>query len=191
MVKVAVDKWKQKKHFEIIAPALFKEKKIGETFAADYRMLMGRGCKVSLSDITGDPKMQRIRLVFKIQDVKGERALADYLGHEITQDYERSLGRRRNTKIYSNQKVETKDGRKVVVKSIIVANGKLNVSISNSLRKKLLEVVAAIAKEENFEDFIGAILHGKLSAKLKRELHKVHPIRSAIIQKSEIVKPPS
>ena len=51
MVKAAVDKWKTKKWFEIIAPPLFNEKKIGETLAADYRMLIGRKIEVSLSDL--------------------------------------------------------------------------------------------------------------------------------------------
>ena len=123
MVKAAVDKWKSKKWFEVIAPALFNEKKIGDTFAADYRMILGRAVEISLSDLTGDPKMQRIKLLFKISDVKGERALTNYLGHKITQDYERSLARRRNSKFYSNQTAETKDGRKIAVKSIVVASG--------------------------------------------------------------------
>lgn len=188
MVKAAIDKWKTKKWFEIIAPALFKEKKIGETFAEDYRMLLGRGLEVSLADLAGDSKLQRIKLIFKIRDVKGERALTDYLGHKITQDYERSLARRRSSKIYSNQTAETKDGRKVVVKIIVVPFGKINQSVRNSLRKKLNEAVAAAAKGETFDAFTDSILYGKLSANVKKALHKVYPVRHAVIQKSEAVQ---
>ncbi|HIJ97893.1 TPA: 30S ribosomal protein S3ae [archaeon] len=188
MVKAAVDKWKQKKWFEIIAPAIFNDKKIGETMAADYRMILGRDCEIPLSDVSGDPKQQRIKLLFKIRDVKGERALTDYLGHKITQDYERSLARRRVSKLYSNQAVETKDGKKVAVKVIVVTFGKVNESIKGAIRKKLVEVINHTAKDEALVDFIHGVLQGRLTAKLKKELHKVHPIRHAVIQKAEIIR---
>ncbi len=186
MVKAAVDKWKLKKWFEIIAPALFKEKQIGETVANDYRQLLGRSVEVPLSELTNDPKLQRVKLLFRINEVKGERALTTFLGHVITQDYEHSLVRRRTSKIYSNQTVETKDGQKLVVKSFIIALTKINTARRNELRKQLLQVVAAMAKAENYEDFISSILYGKVSAQLKKDLHKIYPVRHVVIQKTEI-----
>jgi len=188
MVKAAVDKWKTKKWFEIIAPPLFNEKKIGETLAADYRMLIGRKIEVSLSDLGGDQKFQRVKLIFKIENVKGEKALTDYLGHKITHDYERGLVRRRNSKIYEQQPVETKDGRKIAVKSLVVVSGKVNPSVKSSLRAALRQVVESNSKEKKFDELIYSMLHGELSMKIKKELHKITPVRHAVIEKAEIVK---
>lgn len=186
MVKAAVDKWKLKKLFEIIAPPLFKESHIGNTVANDHRQLIGRIVEVALSDLTGDPKLQRMKLRFRITDVKGERALTNFLGHVITQDYEHSLVRRRTSKIYVNQTVGTKDDKKVVVKSFIITMDKLNLSRRNALRLKLIEAIGQFAKTENFEDFINSVLYGKVSAHVKKELHKIYPVRHAVIQKTEI-----
>ncbi|HIK00845.1 TPA: 30S ribosomal protein S3ae [archaeon] len=186
MVKAAVDKWKLKKWYEIIAPPLFKEQQIGETVANDHRQLIGRIIEVALSDLTNDPKLQRIKLRFRIHEVKGERALTNFLGHVITQDYEHSLVRRRTSKIYANQTIETKDGQKVVVKSFMITMVKLNLSRRNALRKKLVEVVDSFAKTETFDDFINSVLYGKLSTQVKKELHKIYPLRHAVVQKTEI-----
>ena len=186
MVKAAVDKWKLKKWFEIIAPALFKEKQIGETVANDYRQLLGRTLDVSLAELANDPKLQRIKLRFKITEVKGERALTTFLGHVITQDYEHSLGRRRTSKIYSNQTVETKDGKKVVVKCFLVTADKINTARRNAMRKKLHETISAIAKNENFEDFINSVIYGKVNAETKKAVHKIYPVRHAVVQKTEM-----
>ena len=183
-----VDKWKLKKTFEIIAPPLFKEAYIGHTVANDHRQLIGRTTEVALSDITGDPKLQRIKLRFRIKDVKGERALTDFLGHVITQDYEHSLVRRRTSKIYVNQTVETKDGQKVVVKCFIITMDKINSARKNALRQQLMQGVQSAAKAEKFDDFINSIIYGKLSADLKKQLHKIYPVRHAVVQKTEIAQ---
>ncbi len=189
MVKVAtVDKWKLKQWFEIIAPALFHEQSLGETFANDSRLLVGRVVEKALSDLTGDSKMQRIKLIFKITDVKGERALTKYLGHAITQDYERSIGRRRSSKIYSNQVVLTKDGKKVVIKSFIVASSTVKPSLKSDLRKKAVAAIFEFAKGENFNDFVSSVLYGKLSAHVKKELHKLYPVKYAVMQKSHVAE---
>ncbi len=186
MVKATVDKWKLKKWYEIIAPALFQEKHIGDTVANDHRALIGRTVEVSLAELTNDPKTQRMKLRFRINEVKGERALTVFLGHVITQDYEHSLVRRRTSKIYSNQTVETKDGQKVVVKSFMVTGTKINLSRRNALRKKLIELVAELAKSETFPDFINSVLYGKLTTHTKKGLHTIYPLRHVVIQKTEI-----
>jgi len=186
MVKATVDKWKLKKWFEVIAPALFKEKHLGDTAANDYRLLIGRIVEVALSELTDDSKLQRIKLRFRIHEVKGERALTNFLGHVITGDYEHSLVRRRTSKIYSNQTVQTKDGQKVVVKCFIITMDKINQARRNALRLKLTQSIDSIAKTENFEDFVNSVLYGKLSAQAKKDLHKIYPVRHVVIQKTEI-----
>ena len=114
--------------------------------------------------------------------------MTDYLCHKITHDYERGLVRRRNSKIYEQQPVETKDGRKIAVKSLVVVSGKVNPSVKSSLRAALRQVVESNSKEKKFDELIYSMLHGELSMKIKKELHKITPVRHAVIEKAEIVK---
>ena len=189
MARGAVDKWKAKKWFEIVAPSMFNERVIGETFAATPKNLAGRVIETGLDAVTGEfnPRLQKTKLKFRVKDVSGGRATTVFLGHRIAQDFERSLVRRRTSKVYINQVVETKDKVKVRIKSFLVTTRQVNVSRQKLMREQYRDFMAAEATKQNLVEFINNILFNRIGAKCKRAMSKVYPIRHAIVQKTEMV----
>jgi len=49
---------------------------------------------------------------FKIATVSGDAAYTEFVGHEVTRDYLRSLVKRRSTRVDCQVPILTKDGRK-------------------------------------------------------------------------------
>lgn len=189
MARGAVDKWKAKKWFEIVAPSMFNERVIGETFTTTPKNLAGRVIETGLDAVTGEfnPRLQKTKLKFRVKDVSGGRATTIFLGHRIAQDFERSLVRRRTTKVYINQVVETKDNVKVRIKSFLVTTRQVNVARQKLMRQQYRDFLAAEAKKQNLGEFINNILFNRIGGKCKRVMSKVYPIRHAIIQKTEMV----
>lgn len=186
MAKPVVDKWKTKKSFEIVAPPLFKGAPLGETFSSNPKTIPGRVIEKNLADLTGNPKQQRIKLRFRVESVQGELAKTVFLGHCTTQDYERSLIRRRTSKVYTNQSLLTKDNKSLKVKVFLITLEQVNKAVKQDLRLKLNENLKKEAAAQNLDDFLNLVLSGKLSSKLKSALHKVYPLRHVVIQKTEL-----
>jgi len=189
VAKTSVDKWKKKKRFQLQAPALFNNVKIGETFADDQSKLVGRRLVVGLSDLRGAPSRQnKVNVLLKVTGVKGENAETILLGHVVAQDYERSLVRRRTSKIYVNRKVVTKDKRFVNVKSFIVTARQINKSRKKGIAAQLCSVIEAEAAKRTLNQFMTDVMSNRLFSNI-RELSKVYPIKRAVIQKTEILFP--
>lgn len=189
MARATIDKWKTKKSFDIVAPNLFNNKVIGQTFSASSKTILGRIIKASYADVSGsnNPRLQRIKLKFRIESVSGERAITKFIGYEISQDYERSLVRRRTSKIYINKKVTTKDNQNLRVKAIAVTIKKLNNSTLRDLNLKFSEFLENEAKTQNFSDFLNNVLTNKINLRSKKALINIYPLRHAVIQKIEVL----
>ena len=189
MAKATVDKWKSKKSFDIKAPALFQGKIIGSTVAYGPKELPGRVILLSLAEVSGDmnPRQQRIKLRLKIDNVLGNTATTIFLGSQIAQDFERSLTRRRTSKIYVNQDVTTKDNKKLRVKTILVTSRQINSSRKAAIRQKYVQFLDTEAKTQAMGEFIINAINGRLAPKTKKLISPIYPLRHAIIQKTEIL----
>lgn len=189
MARDTIDKWKSKKFFNVVAPPLFKGAVIGQTVANDPKKIPGRIVIVNYSSVLGDTssRQTRVKLRFRIKDVQGERAVTEFLGHSLIQDYERSLVRRRTSKIYVNQVVTTKDGKPLRVKAFVVTQRQINRSKKSDICKRLHEFVAQDAQTQSFNDYIHDAVSGRTAMRIKKALQKLYPLRIAVVQKTEIV----
>lgn len=191
MAKTSViDKWKTKKFFEIYAPKeIFNEVYLGETFAADHRAVPGRIIEVPLSSIFGgaDAKQPQIKLLFRTEEPKGTHVSTKFLGHTTIQDYERSIARKRISKVYINQVAITKDSHRICVKAVLITLKNINKARQSALGKKFREFVSEESKSANFNEFLKSIFTGKLSIKAKKAVHSVYPVRQVVVQKTEIL----
>jgi small subunit ribosomal protein S3Ae len=181
-----VDTWKTKKWYKILAPPQFDYKPVGETIASDPSLVIGRTIETTLGDIDGDMSKQHIKLKFKVIDVAGENANTEFIGHDMTRDYIRSLIRRRTSKVDVNVLVSTKDGRVLRVKASAFTIKRANTSQIKAIRKIMEDIILKRSKELTFDDFIYEILSGKLSSLLYREAKVVYPLRRVEVRRTEI-----
>jgi len=184
--KRKIDTWKTKKWVDIMAPPMFGEQQIGETFSSDPASIMGRTVEVQLSKIIGDYSKQHVNLKFQVTDVQDTKATTRFIGHSITREYMRSLIRRKTTRIEGVSDVVTKDGVKVRVKAIALALGRAQTLQEKTIRKIMHDVAARYAKDLNFDKFINDIVVGRIPSAMYRESGKIFPLKRLEVRKTEV-----
>jgi small subunit ribosomal protein S3Ae len=184
--KRKVDTWKNKKWYEIVAPQSFEEKPIGETFASDPKELIGRRIIVTLGELSEKRAQHYVCLIFKINDVKGEKAYTKIVGHALQRGYVGRQTRRMKAVIRIFFLVKTKDELDVEVQALCLAKNGMNLGQQKAVRKKVIEVVAASATKEPFEKFFQEMVTGKLSEEVYAAVRKVFPITKAELTKSRL-----
>jgi small subunit ribosomal protein S3Ae len=190
------DKWKAKNWYNLIAPTMFNKALIGETLADDPELLMGRVSEVTVQDITGDFSKMHIKLAFKVQDIRGSDAHTQFVGHDLTSDYVRRLTRRKKTRTDTTLDITTKDGTKLKVKPMAIADRRIQSSKQTAIREimrrvfaspKLLPSASFLKRNLNLKRDLRRILEKK--HRLKRVL-KVNPRKRLFRMKRRLSRNP-
>ncbi len=189
--KKTVDKWKKKTWFTIIAPKEFDRKEIGTTVSEKPQSVMGRVIEISARNLSGDIKKSHISLIFKVNDVKGNKANTFALGHEIKDSYLRKFVRRRNTKVDLVKYVESKDKAKVKVKLMVLTGNKLEQAKKTAIRKIMAEKIESAAKALDSQSLVSELVFGNLTQKVFNEAKKVALTKRVEVTKSRIVSLPA
>ena len=185
--KRKVDTWKIKRWFDIYAPKMFNEIKIGETVASDPDRLIGRVVEVTLKDLTGDFTKQYIKLRFQIDEVKGDKAYTKFKGLLLSREYMRSQIRRKTTRVEGIFDAVTKSGEKLRVRTIAIARGRSQTSQERAIRKAMVEVVKKRIENSTLEEFIEQVLNGSISKEMHEVAHKICPLKNVDIRKIKVL----
>ncbi|MDD5472896.1 MAG: 30S ribosomal protein S3ae [Candidatus Methanoperedens sp.] len=189
-VTKAVEGWKAKQWYNLVAPDMFGKTNIGETVAEEPEKLIGRVVEVTLGELTNDLSKQNTKLILKIDRVGGDSAYTKFMGHQLTQDYLRSLVKRQASAIETNVSVTTKDGYTVRVKPSCFTIKRARANQVKAIREIMNNVIAARAKELDMQQFVQDIITGKLSASIYHDVKPVYPLRRVEVRKTEIEAEP-
>ena len=182
------DKWKAKEWYKIHAPRMFNESEIGETPAADPEFVIGRTVEVTVQDLTGDFSKMHIKLKFKVTEVEGTDAKTAFIGHDLTSDYVRRLTRRRKTKTDHVVDVITKDGFTYRIKTMSIAEKRIQTSQEEAMRRVIGETLMKIGEEKTLSEIVKDIISGDLPKDLAKACRVVIPIKRIEIRKSEVLE---
>lgn len=183
-----IDTWKTKELYEIYAPKMFGEAKVGETLSSDPNSLVGRMMEASMRDVTGDFARQHIKLLLQITDVKGNKAYTKFRGQSLSRDYMRSQIRRKTTRVEGAVNAETKDGHRLRVKTIALAAGRAQTAQEKRIRKAMLEMAKNAAVNLTLEQFVQEVVQGKLSAEMYKAANKIYPLKRVEIRKTKLLE---
>jgi len=178
-----VDTWKTKKWYNIIAPKMFDEARIGETLANSPDSLIGRTVDVSMKDITGNFTKQHIRLKLGIVDVRGNNAYTIFKGQRLSREYLRSQIRRKSTKVEGIADAVTKDNHKVRVKIIALGFGRAQTSQETRIREILVNMIKDSARERTLDQFILDSVSGKIPSGIYKATNKIYSLKRVEIRK--------
>ena len=181
------DKWKAKEWYKIHAPRMFNEAEIGETPSADPEYVIGRTAEVTVQDLTGDFSKMHIKLKFKVVSVDGYDAKTAFIGHDLTSDYVRRLTRRRKTKTDHVVDVVTKDGFTYRIKTMSIAERRIQSSQEDGMRRIIAETLVQIGQERTLSEIVKDVVSGDLAKELARACRIVIPIKRIEIRKSEVL----
>ncbi|HET6404717.1 MAG TPA: 30S ribosomal protein S3ae [Candidatus Thermoplasmatota archaeon] len=189
-VKAVKDKWKAKQWYNIRAPPMYNGAVIAETLADEQDKLIGRVAEATLQDLTGDFSKMHVKMMFKVQAVRGNECATKFAGHELTSDYIRRLTRRKHSKIDSVVDVVTKDGFKMRVKPMAVTDRRAQSSQEQEIRRLTVDTIQSAAQEMDHAAFIKVVVNGDLGQTIYNQARKIYPLKRVEIRKSEITSEP-
>ncbi|PSP97051.1 30S ribosomal protein S3ae [Halobacteriales archaeon QS_5_70_17] len=173
----------EKRWYTVLAPEQFDRAELGETTADDPEQVYGRTIETTLGELKGDAGENNTKLTFRINDVGSDSAYTEFVEHELTRDYLRSLVRRGSSKIESFVTVLTTDDYRVQVQPVAFTTKKADHSQERAIRKRMTELVEEAADERTFEDLVDSVVEGRLSSAIYAEAKTIYPVRRVEVQK--------
>ncbi len=159
---------KKKKWYTLVAPKEMNQVIIGETLASDPSGLIGRVINANLMTLTNDLKKQNMNMAFKVTNVKESTAETEFVSYSITPAHVKRLAKRSRDKAEDSFRCETKDGKKIAIKPLLLIKNKLQRNVLSSLRMATREVLAKEAKKKTVIELVTAILNKDLQNTVKQ-----------------------
>jgi small subunit ribosomal protein S3Ae len=172
-----------KRWYDVLAPEQFDRAKLGETFADEPEKIYDRTIETTLGEIEDDAGQNNTKLTFKITDVGSDAAYTEFIKHELTRDYLRSLVRRGASKVSVAQTVLTTDDYRVQLQPVAFTTKKADRSQEQAIRRVMIDLVREAAKERSFEQLVDSVVEGRLSSAIYGEAKTIYPLRRVEIQK--------
>ena len=181
-----VEGWKAKSWFKVHVPDNLGKAYIGDTIANDAESVVGRIMTATLGEITNDYAKQHMKMSFKIATVTGDAAYTEFVGHEVTRDYLRSLVKRRSSRIDCIVPVTTKDNKKVRLTVCCYTFARANISQEHAIRNAITQSVAAQAQAWDLTTLLNGIVSGEISRDLFKAVKTIYPTRRVEVIKSKV-----
>lgn len=173
---------KKKVWYRVIAPKLFGQKELGETFLPSPEVAVGRVMKINLRDITGNVKDQNIYIDFKINAVDGSVLRTSVIGYELTSIYVRKMVRKDTNRIDDTFYFKTKNGEKITVKCLVITLYKTQRSLRTEMRRQLQSALDEEIKNNDFSTFINNLVSRKILSEVRKKLYKIYPIKEVALR---------
>jgi small subunit ribosomal protein S3Ae len=184
MSERSVSKQKRgKKWYTVFAPEQFDRAELGETLADEPEKVVGRTVETTLGEITDDQGANNTKLTFKVTDVGGDSAYTEFIEHELTRDYLRSLVRRGASKVDATITVLTTDDYRVRIQPVAFTTKKADRSQEQAIRRVMIDLVEEAGRERDFEGLVESAVEGRLSSAIYGEAKTIYPLRRVEIQK--------
>ncbi|GAA0660683.1 30S ribosomal protein S3ae [Natronoarchaeum mannanilyticum] len=176
----------EKRWYTIHAPEQFDREELGETPADEPDKVLGRTIETTLGDLRNESSENNTKLKFKINDVGSDAAYTEFVKHELTRDYLRSLVRRGASKVEAYVTVLTTDDYRVQVQPVAFTTKKADASQEQAIRRTMIDLVEESAEEHSFEQLLDSIVDGRLSSAIYGEGKEIYPLRRVEIQKTTL-----
>ncbi|MEM3126937.1 MAG: hypothetical protein QW331_02625 [Candidatus Woesearchaeota archaeon] len=173
--------------FPIVAPELFNNVKIGESYVSEPAFLNGKTIVISLANVLNDQRLKNINAKFKIIKIS-EKAITDVVGMELSQSYVRRLVKYNKDKIDQSFTAKTADGRVVRMKPFMITKTATKGSILAALRKSSEQKVKHYASKMKYNTLVKQIVMNNFQHLVKNDLDKIYPLRNFEIRAFQHVK---
>jgi small subunit ribosomal protein S3Ae len=181
-----VEGWKAKSWYKVHVPDNLGKAYIGDTIANDAESVVGRIMTATLGEITNDYAKQHVKMSFKIATVAGDAAYTEFVGHEVTRDYLRSLVKRRSSRVDCHVPVVTKDGKKVQLTISCYTFARANIAQEHAIRGVITAALNAQAQAWDLTTLLNGIVSGEISRDLFKAVKTIYPTRRVEVIKSKV-----
>ena len=180
----SVSRQKQEKQwYTVMAPEQFDRAELGETPADEPEQLYDRTIETTLGELENNASENNTKLTFRITDVGSDAAYTEFIEHELTRDYLRSLVRRGSSKVESFETVLTSDDYRIQIQPVSFTTKKADHSQERAIRETMTEIVRETARDHTFAEVVDSIVEGRLSSAIYNDAKEIYPLRRVEIQK--------
>jgi len=176
----------EKTWYTVLAPEQFDRAELGETTADESETVLGRTLETTLGDLTDDASENNTKLTFKITEVAQDSAYTEFIKHELSRDYLRSLVRRGSSKVEAYVTVLTADDYRVQLQPVAFTTKKADRSQEEAIRETMVDIVESNSTERSFEEVIDSVVQGRLSSAIYGEAKDIYPLRRVEVQKATL-----
>ncbi len=181
-----MEKWKEKKWFNVYPPEQLGSNIIGEMPADDDSRMMGRVIKSSMSWITNRMEHSFMVVGLKVIDVNGNSAHTELQYLEQTYSYLHSLVRRHSSAIYTVDKLKDSKGRDLVLKLLIVTRNKITTTKRKAIRADISKLAKEIASGKESGELIKSVIDGSFQSECVKKISNIADIAKLEIKKIEL-----
>ena len=175
-------KTKKKTWFKLLAPKAFGQKEIGEMYLATVDSAIGRPFKVSLKEITGNMKDQNSSIGFTISKVNGTVLETTILSYELNPAFVKRIVRKNIDRLDNEFSFTTKDGQKLVLKTLVLTRHKTHRSTRAAIQHQLEENLRNEISKMDLGTLFTNVTSYKIQLPLKRKLTKIYPLKEVAIR---------
>ena len=173
----------QKQWYTLQAPEQFDREELGETLAEESDQVLGRTIETTLGDLRNDASENNTKLTFQVTEVASDTAYTEFVRHELTRDYLRSLVRRGSSKIEAYVTVLTEDDYRVQIQPVALTTKSADESQEMAIRRRMIDLVRDAAADRTFDDLVDSVVEGQLSSAIYNETKTIYPLRRVEVQK--------
>jgi len=179
---------KAKEWLKVVAPKFFEEKVIGKFLVSEEKHAIGRRVIVNTLELTNNSSKYYLNFFFRIVKVEKDTAYTEFDGFECTRDYISRMVLHRVKRIDVVQDILTKDGVKLRVKSLVVAQKGIGEKSRKMMKKRAAEMVSEFVQNSSIEDFLRKTMTDEAKNRISQELRRVYPLRYFEIRKVEVLR---
>ena len=176
----------QKRWYTLLAPEQFDRAELGETIAEESDQVLGRTIETTLGDLRNDASENNTKLTFQVNEVASDSAYTEFVKHELTRDYLRSLVRRGSSKIEAYITVLTQDDYRVQIQPVALTTKSADESQEKAIRRTMIDLVEESARERTYADLVDSVVEGRLSSAIYNEAKTIYPLRRVEVQKATL-----
>lgn len=183
------DKWKSKRWYTIRAPRHpWNFQNIGETIGETDEQIIGRVYEMTQQEFNGDFTKMHVKLRFRVNEIVGQDALTEFIGHAHQSDHLRRQIRRYRGKITDVVDVVTNDGYLVRLKPLIITDRRIKTSVKQAMRQKARELILGFAAKSTFSKLQEALMSSDLENDIRNAVKPIYPTRTCVISKSQLLQ---
>ena len=182
--KKGKDKWKEKTWYTLVAPNYLGGREIGMSIGNGEMSMVGRKIEIPVSDFTGNFRRANAKMSFRILSCQGTKCSTEFIGHSLNDDYIRRMVRRRKERIDIIKQVSTADHANMVLKVVIVTDGKLNTSKRTEIRKTVENFLVEKADTMSYGDLAKYVIGEDVYGDIVSATKDIYPIKKIEMRKS-------
>jgi len=177
----------KKEWYPILAPKIFQNTVLGETFVFEPQQMIGKSVTGNLMNLTNDSKRQNININFKITGVQNGNAVTDVIGYYMAQSSIKRMVRRNIVKIIMSFPCKTSDNKNLLMKPLMITRSATTGSVATKIRKNAKDFIERYVSSISYDNLVNDLVNYKLQITLKKILSKIYPLRVCEIKSMELV----